>query len=323
MRKGTMSQGTVVPQDAVGVPYLIGPVCSSPGKTSSGISTQMECSSKSKDRGYLFSTNTPFENMSTSSAQDVLPPGDGGVSFLDGCLAQFQSTAVLALNHSLSPEPSGRPKAAGRVKASSFAARQRSSFAAPLAQSGSFRFDERFGGFAMKCDVVGGLACEQRCVVERGAQRPAVVVGVRGLARSIDLDVLGTGRFDQGFDVLDVGREDRDGTVAVAAAVLGDRDDLGVHAGDLLAEEEALSLAQHEQPGRQCRRLDLARLPHQDDVEFDPVGAAAVQQPALVVEYRTADGIGPADELAFLPRRDYVYFIGRASGRPARARGRG
>jgi polyisoprenyl-phosphate glycosyltransferase len=33
--------------------------------------------------------------------------------------------------------------------------------------------------------------------------------------------------------------------------------------------------------------------------------------------------LGGRQGSAFLPRRDYVYFIGRASGRPARARGRG
>jgi hypothetical protein len=73
--------------------------------------------------------------------------------------------------------------------------------------------------------------------VQRGAQRPAGVVGVAGLASAgeFDFDVLGAGRFDQGFDVLGVGREDRDGTEA--AAVLGDRHDLRVDAGDLLAED--------------------------------------------------------------------------------------
>jgi hypothetical protein len=54
-------------------PYLIGTGPASPGKTSRAIDSQMGCSCTSKAWARLSLANSPFENLSFSSARDVFP----------------------------------------------------------------------------------------------------------------------------------------------------------------------------------------------------------------------------------------------------------
>ena len=57
-------------------------------------------------------------------------------------------------------------------------------------------------------------------------------------ARRVDVDVLTAGGGDERFDVVGVGREDRDRRAL--AVSLGDRDDLGVNAGDVVVDLSCL-----------------------------------------------------------------------------------
>ena len=70
-----------------------------------------------------------------------------------------------------------------------------------------------------------------------------------------------------------------------------------VAARDPRAELEPVALAEHEQPGRQCRgAVRGLRPPDEDQVELQPVGSGQVEQPALPVEDRAAQRVGPAHE---------------------------
>src|SRR5665213_3797702 len=65
------------------------------------------------------------------------------------------------------------------------------------------------------------------------AQAVLAEAGGEGSARRVDVDVLSIGGVDEGLDVLDVGRDDRDRTTT--AESLGDRDEQSVNTGDLVA----------------------------------------------------------------------------------------